>query len=780
MHRLCSLAFFLLFPFLTSLVAQENVRVTGFVTDDTGVPLPGATISTGGNGTITDSDGRFGMELSVGVQTLTCSYVGFEKLQKTVQLSPANNPVRIDFQLQETPSILQTATISSTRYEKPLGEVTVTLDVIRPQLIDNANATEISQVLDKIPGLIINGEQANIRGGSGWSYGAGSRVLLLVDDIPVLQPDAGTPNWDDLPIENISQIEVIKGAASALYGSSAMNGIVNVRTAYAASEPETRAAVFYGVYDAPQKADQRWWGNGERPFQTGMSVAHRQKFDKLDLVLGGYGLSQESFNEYWTKRYARLNGNVRYRFSDRLTASVGVNANTGRSTEFFYFLNDTTGLFRADTSTLSTTTRNRWFIDPQINYYDGAGNRHRISGRYFRVDNDSDNNQSNTSATLYGEYQFQRRFESLGLVITTGLVSTSMRATAPLYGDETFTVNNLAGYAQFDYTPIQRLNISAGFRYERNRINSPDSILVTEGDYRVSENDTEAKPVLRLGASYRVARGTFLRASWGQGYRFPTLAEKFIRTNAGGIFVVPNPELASETGWSAEIGVKQGFRISNWTGFLDLAVFQSEYQDMIEFNVKADITPQGVFAYFQADNIGNTRIRGFEASMAGQGEIGEYTIQAILGYNYLDPQFQEFDTDVSGLNILNIDEAPIAKRNAFGSTSEENVLKYRIRHSAKMDVQVARGRWFGGCAWVYTSRIESIDFFLSLVPAGIVRYWETAPNAVHVVDLRMGCELTNRLKVTLLGRNLLNQEYSRRPGLMEQTRNVTLRLDFKV
>jgi len=187
-----------------------------------------------------------------------------------------------------------------------------------------------------------------------------------------------------------------------------------------------------------------------------------------------------------------------------------------------------------------------------------------------------------------------------------------------------------------------------------------------------------------------------------------------------------------------------------------------------------------VFAYFQADNIGNTRIRGFEASMAGQGEIGEYTIQAILGYNYLDPQFQEFDTDVSGLNILNIDEAPIAKRNAFGSTSEENVLKYRIRHSAKMDVQVARGRWFGGCAWVYTSRIESIDFFLSLVPAGIVRYWETAPNAVHVVDLRMGCELTTRLKVTLLGRNLLNQEYSRRPGLMEQTRNVTLRLDFKV
>ena len=61
--------------------------------------------------------------------------------------------------------------------------------------------------------------QPNIRGGSGWSYGAGSRVLLLVDDIPALQADAGLAQWDDIPVENIAQIEVVKGAASALYGS---------------------------------------------------------------------------------------------------------------------------------------------------------------------------------------------------------------------------------------------------------------------------------------------------------------------------------------------------------------------------------------------------------------------------------------------------------------------------------------------------------------------------------------------------------------------------------
>jgi len=70
------------------------------------------------------------------------------------------------------------------------------------------------------------------QGGSGYSYGAGSRVLVLVDDLPLLSPDAGDVKWDYLPVENISQVEIIKGASSVLYGSSALNGIINVRTAY--------------------------------------------------------------------------------------------------------------------------------------------------------------------------------------------------------------------------------------------------------------------------------------------------------------------------------------------------------------------------------------------------------------------------------------------------------------------------------------------------------------------------------------------------------------------
>ena len=61
--------------------------------------------------------------------------------------------------------------------------------------------------MEQVPGVTIIDGQANIRGGSGFSYGAGSRVLLLVDDLPMLAADAGDIKWSFLPVENLEQVE---------------------------------------------------------------------------------------------------------------------------------------------------------------------------------------------------------------------------------------------------------------------------------------------------------------------------------------------------------------------------------------------------------------------------------------------------------------------------------------------------------------------------------------------------------------------------------------------
>ena len=211
-------------------------------------------------------------------------------------------------------------------------------------------------------------------------------------------------------------------------------------------------------------------------------------------------------------------------------------------------------------------------------------------------------------------------------------------------------------------------------RYEVNTTKYPDSISydivfqgATLGQKSYSLRDTvEHKPVFRAGLSYQLSPATFIRASWGQGYRFPTVLEKFISTYAGGITIAPNPNLVSETGWSVELGIKQGFKIGKWQGFVDLAGFWTEYENMMEFQSSREINQQffNLPIAFQVQNIGNTRITGAELSVAGEGSIGPVKIALLAGYTFLNPEYRDFEDSTIRAEIIDF------------STSDQNVLKY--------------------------------------------------------------------------------------------------------
>ena len=78
-----------------------------------------------------------------------------------------------------------------------------------------------------------------------------SKVAVIVDDMPMLSEMLAGREWGFIPVENISQIEVVKGAASVLSGSSALSGSVNIRTAYPSSKPKTKINIYSGVYSNP-------------------------------------------------------------------------------------------------------------------------------------------------------------------------------------------------------------------------------------------------------------------------------------------------------------------------------------------------------------------------------------------------------------------------------------------------------------------------------------------------------------------------------------------------
>ncbi|MEK7254425.1 MAG: TonB-dependent receptor, partial [Bacteroidota bacterium] len=270
--------------------------------------------------------------------------------------------------------------------------------------------------------------------------------------------------------------------------------------------------------------------------------------------------------------------NLRYRLTDRLSAGVNMNFNHSKGGSYFYWGGLDSLIYKPTLSTVSTGDGNtRFNVDPYLTYFDKGNNRHKLMGRVYLIKNQSgtvEADQSNRSNYYYGEYQFQRKMERIGLVTTAGFVYSGTEVRAPLYGDVTFTSRNFAGYLQMDKQLWQRLNLSAGFRYEDNLVLTDDTLNYTlplaNGDtakFKAVVPDgriAESRPVFRFGMSYRVSENTFLRASWGQGYRFPTIAEKFIFTTFGGLRINPNVNLHSETGWSAELGLRRGFAISEF------------------------------------------------------------------------------------------------------------------------------------------------------------------------------------------------------------------------
>lgn len=726
-----------------ALIAQTGV-IRGEVTDAlNSEALVGVNIiAENGNGVTTESDGAFSLELPAGGHTITFKYVGYISQSVAVQVF-AGDTIALTVRLAMDAGILNTLVVSGSRFEKKLSEETVSIEVIKPTLIANANTVTIDKSIEKIAGVNVIDGQANIRGGSGYSYGAGSRVLLLVDDIPILTADAAFPMWGFVPVENIEQIEIIKGTSSALYGSSALNGVINVRTAYPGSEPQTIASIFSGFYGAPQNAQYNWWGD-QSPFFTGADVLHKQRFNKFDLVASTYMLSEDSYLQQDYTRFARLSANTRYRFSDRLSAGINFNTQLNKSVSFFYWHDIDSGLYIPADNTLTYNQGFRLTIDPFITYYDHSDGRHKLMMRYFNADNITQTEQGILSELFYGEYQYQKSLDAVQCVLTGGIVGNFSNVVAELYGDSSYVGSNEALYIQVDKKFGDVLNISGGMRYEWNQLGETN----------------ESRPVFRLGANYQIADFTFLRASWGQGYRFPTIAEKYINTNVSAFKIFPNPELESETGWSSELGIKQGFPVGKGQGFVDLAGFFQRYQNMMEFTFGYYPETGALFPYgFKSLNIGNTQIMGFEVSVGGSGNIGTVPVSFVGGYTYIDPIFRDFDS--------------IADTQ---SSADYNVLKYRFRHTAKMDVEATVRKMRFGAAGYYYSFMEAIDQIFTVFITGLEQYREVNDTGFFVADVRAAYVFNDNFEISVLVNNVFNREYMIRPALSEAPIHYTLKM----
>ncbi len=786
--------FYTLFTFT---ILSQSAFIKGKVTDKkTKEDLIGANvILEDGKGAAVDYNGTYSIKTTEGEHIVTFRFVGYEEVVKKVVIT-SGETIFLNVELSEG-NQLNDMVVSASKFEQKIGEVAVSMSVIKPDLIDNKAVVNPEDIIDQVPGVQMNESQVSIRGGSGFSYGSGSRVLIMVDDLPMLSADAGDVKWNSLPLENIEQIEVMKGASSVLYGSSALNGVINIRTAYPRDKPMTKINVSNGIY-MPSTGTQRgvavdggdsiidrtlknWNPNTNYYFSTNFLHSRKIK-NNFDLVVGGNYTSDLGYRVGEDEHRGRLNFNTRYRSKriDGLSFGVNGNFNKTQGADFFIWQNADSvlypqGVLDTATTTLQFYNNKRINIDPYLTYFDKKENRHMLRSRWYMTDNKNSANRGAIANLYYVEYQYQKKWKN-DLNTTVGVMNNYSTVASALYGSH--ESNNTAFFLQGD-KKLGRFTFSGGMRIEYFKIDTTQ----TEEYSKLFKDTLSFKPVFRFGTTYELAEYTFLRASYGEGYRFPSIAERYIQTSVGGLNIFPNSQVSAESGWSAEIGIKQGVKIGKFKGYADLSGFMTGYSNMMEFTFgfyEPDGTPWDFNNPITLDNIGNILgaqsqnvenaiIKGGEISLVGTGEIGKVNVTVLAGYTYIDPKPAG---EIDSVYLL-----------TFSDSSE--TLKYRSKHLAKLDLQADYKKFSVGVSGRYQSFQENVDetfvsdFLGELILPGYKDYRDARRVGDVILDLRMSLQVTKTSKVAVLMNNALNREYSSRPGNVMPPRTLIFQYSFK-
>jgi outer membrane receptor protein involved in Fe transport len=777
--------FYLILTALTSIIHVYSQNVSGTVIDkSTNEPIIGARIeSSEGIKAITNIDGVFNIQIENFPATLKVTMTGFMATEITVR--QAANDLRIvlssgDYQTG-------TVVVSASRRQQDIEEVPMSMDVLKADFLDSKGFSNLEAAVESTPGVNTMDGQVSIRGGSGYAYGVGSRVMLLWNGLPLLSGDAGDIKFNTLPVENTSQIEIIKGASSVLYGSGALNGVVALTEREPKLEGELRVKLQTAVYDNPRRASLQWY-KGSLHGLGFADIYYGKMYKNWGYSISGSTFGDMGYREGEIERRARVGGMIYFRPENykNIKAGLGYNFQYQLGASFLIWESDSLGFrprggsdYNDPESTLVMTKGIRMNLDPYIKIYDKKQNSHDIKGRIYWVDNDviSSPDQNNASTTYLLDYQYQSKIDSNGVIIL-GASTIYADVRALLFGNHN-SINN-ALYAQADYKFFKKLFVTAGVRAEYFQVDGQRG----DSDYNLFGTTMPFYPIFRSAASYQVAKGTFFRTSWGQGVRFPSIAERFTQTSVGALNIFPNAGLTRETGWAAELGVKQVILFDKWKALIDVAGFWNEYNDMIEFTFGV-YNPPGTnislnpndpmyilkWVGFKAINAERARITGLEATITSEGSIKNVEIRTLIGYTYMNP-----------ISLNNDPEY----RKTFSDTTT-NMLKYRFNHMLKGDAEVI---WNGislGVSCRYTSFMRNIDavFEETLVGGeqilrGLKQYRQLNNKGLAIVDVRVGYKLNDQVRLSFIVNNVFNTEYVSRPGAIQPPRMYMLQAMFSL
>ena len=507
--------------------------------------------------------------------------------------------------------------MTGTRTATPLGDAPVATEVITREEIESSGALDVASLLEEHPGIDLYrsylGAAVRMQGF------APDQMLILIDGQRVLGAKDGVIDLERFTVDHIERIEIVKGPSSALYGSDAMGGVINLITRGASAPFEATAGYRMG-------------GRGNQAANLGVGF-DREKLNSQ--FTGGYRGS-EGYD--LNPEDIQTTGSAYQNFDVSNRSRIDFSPDVWMMSNLSYLRRDLQGI-DASASGSVFDRRNRiedfraylspkWILDERSMLSVVAG--HSIyRDQYFSDQRRSDRLDSYTE-TLENLTQASAQYDRLlgeRHFVTVGIDGLAQSMESDRLEDGEGYRSRLAFFAQDNWQVADdkvRLDLLPGMRLDL------DSWFGTNATPKIAA---------RLDPSERVV----LRGSLGLGYRAPDFKELLLRFEniAVGYVVEGNPDLKPETSRSAQLGIEVQPAEVFW---LSANGFYNEIDDLILIGTldNGGVPGPTRFGYI---NVAEALTRGVETGL--RLDVAD-PVAIRLGYTYTDARDRETDLQLQG------------------------------------------------------------------------------------------------------------------------------------
>jgi outer membrane receptor for ferrienterochelin and colicins len=755
----------------------------------TGGPLPMVNIIVRGTtlGAATSEDGRYFISrVPAGKYKVIASMMGYTTVTKEVGVS-ADRTSTVDFELRESAIEMPGVVVTGTRTPRYVRDTPVRTEVITRRRIEDKAAVNFYEAVEGEPGIRVEQQCSYCNFSIIRMQGLESdHVQVMIDGEPTFAGLAGVYGLQQVPSSNIEGIEVVKGAGSALYGSSAIAGVINIISRRPNKEPTMEATMQFGENNTNLYTMNASYGTEKMDMllntqkNTGDQIDENNDFltDRVrtDNVTAGLrinwydllGDDQISFSgktidemrrggdlidDAWQNPFAGASEHIK---TERYEATIGYKKRFALGNEFaigFTYAkhnrNATNDAFLGDymathDDAMPPSGLMKPYIADEHIYVVHANYSHPIAAKY----------------RLLGGFQYSSdRMEETGMYCILEDIPELGLETGDTYRSLSEKhADNYGVYFQGEFPIRENLELVLGARYDAHH--SEDNFAGTGKvaglDIPTVEYDEESiNP--RAAIKYEPIPDLIIRTSLGTGFRVPYTFEEDLHLCSGSPRVFKPVGLTPEK--SASFNLSADYTVVG-TGELSVNIFRTNLSDKIGF-VDASPEYKSRGYDYEWNNIGDAYTQGIELGLRAYS--GRY-FSLDLDFTYTDAQYEEKREDwlISEADYKTAwcDEYGGEEGTAlfnewwpeYQKAGERSMYIPRVpRTTGAVTLKFSPGGWNFVLNAVYTGRLY-IDYFHDEAVPGEIKH--TDP--FLIVNSKVSKKLSRRLTGFVGARNLFD------------------------